>query len=550
MDNGASAPPQAPEGEVSVLGGLLIDPDAIPIVLGLLTESMFHHEPNRRIFRSVVRLHGRGVAGDLAIVGDDLRATGELDSVGGIAYLAELQDAVPTAANIEYHARTVLEAARWRSLERVFPAAREIREGGGTVDDALSAARGRIERLEAASLAAALPKALPLSEAPPPEPIRFAVDTLITAREPAMIVGPDGQGKTTILVHILCATIVGEPVFDRFDVLEGPVLLVSEEDSADVLANHAAAIAKAHGWDWERIRGGLHVLALTGVQLDQSVWREHILSEIKRIGAVAAGFDPYADLTSAEENSNDQVRPVKAFLREVGKAGATPILCHHAGKAGKPGEKSKKDRIRGATALGAACRSILFIEHNDMGLTVESLKLSRARAPRPFVVSLDVESDEGDTANWQRARLLYVTERQAEEDAADRFVLDTLERYPFSNSTEIKELAKGSGLAAPQVSAAIKRLHLLRRIEFEAGKRNSKHWYRPDISSLPKMDGQAGQGTLPSLPNPARQARGGPDEPAPLDREGRIGQGPRSAGQADVSEYEEEWESIRNRGEG
>lgn len=109
-------PPVSLEAEVAVLGGLLNDPDAVTRVVEIIDDTMFFREAHRRIFRAVARLFGRGAAADVITVGDELRNSGELESSGGLAYLAELLDAVPTAANIQYHARIVQSKALLRRL--------------------------------------------------------------------------------------------------------------------------------------------------------------------------------------------------------------------------------------------------------------------------------------------------------------------------------------------------------------------------------------------------------------------------------------------------
>ena len=109
-------PPYAPEAEISVLGGMLIDGDAVAHALEIVDDSMFYREGNRRIFRSMARLFQRGQVIDPVTISEELKKTDELDLVGGLAYLAELLDAGPTAANIEYHARIVRERALLRRL--------------------------------------------------------------------------------------------------------------------------------------------------------------------------------------------------------------------------------------------------------------------------------------------------------------------------------------------------------------------------------------------------------------------------------------------------
>lgn len=113
---GERKPPYAPEAEVSVLGAMLIDNDAVSKAVELLDDSMFYREANRRIFRAMARLFQRGEVVDAVTLSEDLGQTGEIESVGGHDYIAELMDAVPTAANVEYHARIVRERALLRRL--------------------------------------------------------------------------------------------------------------------------------------------------------------------------------------------------------------------------------------------------------------------------------------------------------------------------------------------------------------------------------------------------------------------------------------------------
>ncbi len=139
-------PPYSLEAEVSVLGGMLIDNDAVARAVEVVDESMFYREANRRLFRAMVRLFGRGDVVDVITLNEELKKTNELESAGGVAYLAELIDAVPTAANIEYHARIVREKAL---LRRLIDAASDIirdvyDHGERDVEDVLDQAEQRV----------------------------------------------------------------------------------------------------------------------------------------------------------------------------------------------------------------------------------------------------------------------------------------------------------------------------------------------------------------------------------------------------------------------
>ncbi len=139
-------PPWSPEAEVSVLGGVFLDREAIARSVEILDSSMFFREGHRRLFRAMARLFERGEVIDPITLGDELGKTDELESVGGLNYLAELLEAVPTAANIEYHAKIVREKAL---LRRLIEASQEtIRDafdqGDRAVTELLDEAEARI----------------------------------------------------------------------------------------------------------------------------------------------------------------------------------------------------------------------------------------------------------------------------------------------------------------------------------------------------------------------------------------------------------------------
>ncbi|HSE87652.1 MAG TPA: replicative DNA helicase [Candidatus Binatia bacterium] len=115
-DNLRKVPPQNLEAESSVLGGILLENDAVNLVLELLRPEDFYRESHRKIFRAMIELTDRSEPVDLITLSECLKSRGELDAVGGSAYLASLADFVPTAANISYYARIVREKAILRSL--------------------------------------------------------------------------------------------------------------------------------------------------------------------------------------------------------------------------------------------------------------------------------------------------------------------------------------------------------------------------------------------------------------------------------------------------
>lgn len=145
-------PPYSAEAEMAVLGGMLIDQDAVVKAVELVDDSMFHREAHRRLFRSLVRIWQRGDVIDEITVTDDLRKAGDFEAVGGVAFLASLLDAVPTAANIEYHCKIVREKAILRRLiEASTSIIQETYAWQGEVENLMDLAESRIFQLAQSS---------------------------------------------------------------------------------------------------------------------------------------------------------------------------------------------------------------------------------------------------------------------------------------------------------------------------------------------------------------------------------------------------------------
>jgi replicative DNA helicase len=118
------AAPPAPErtlphnldAERSVLGAILIDNDAFNVAAAVIGSRAFFRDAHRRIFDRMVALAERSQPIDLVTLKEELDRSGDLDEVGGPAYIASLLDGVPRATNVEYYARIVKEKSTLRGL--------------------------------------------------------------------------------------------------------------------------------------------------------------------------------------------------------------------------------------------------------------------------------------------------------------------------------------------------------------------------------------------------------------------------------------------------
>ena len=109
-------PPHNLDAEQSVLGSILLDNETYASLEGMLAADHFYKEGHRKIFRAIERLFRRGDPMDLVTLTEELRQSGELESVGSVPYLIGLADSVPTAAYADSYARIVLEKATLRDL--------------------------------------------------------------------------------------------------------------------------------------------------------------------------------------------------------------------------------------------------------------------------------------------------------------------------------------------------------------------------------------------------------------------------------------------------
>lgn len=112
-------PPHDIEAETATLGAILLDPDAIGVVIRYLRADNFYSLQNQKIFSAVLSLYNEGKTVDLITLSEKLRLEGELDAAGGSGYLASLTDTVPTSANVEYYAKIVLDRSVRRKLSAI-----------------------------------------------------------------------------------------------------------------------------------------------------------------------------------------------------------------------------------------------------------------------------------------------------------------------------------------------------------------------------------------------------------------------------------------------
>ena len=213
-------PPYDHEAEAAVLGGLLIDGEALHRVLPIIKGEDFHRARNRFCFEACSAVSQRGDAVDQITVARELQQQDRLEQVGGLAYLGQLIAETPTSVNVEYYAGIVADTAAKR---RIIDAGNKIAEiGFEDSGDAEEAMRQAVDTLFSVQPANAERGFIPLgsvldvylqgdigdvilTDAPPLQSGYNDLDSLLGGmqRSDMLIVGArPGLGKSSLALNI------------------------------------------------------------------------------------------------------------------------------------------------------------------------------------------------------------------------------------------------------------------------------------------------------------------------------------------------------------
>ena len=138
-------PPQSLEAEMAVLGSVMIDNDCIGKIFEIVDTQHFYRAVHQQIFMAARTLYEKNEPVDLITLTEELKRSNKLDEVGGAYYLTELAETIPSSANVEYHARIVLERFLMRRLiEESAAIAKECYDGIDDVYEIIDRSEQRI----------------------------------------------------------------------------------------------------------------------------------------------------------------------------------------------------------------------------------------------------------------------------------------------------------------------------------------------------------------------------------------------------------------------
>ena len=351
-------PPHSVEAEQAVLGGVLLDNDAWDRIADLLVGENFYRRDHRAVFNAVAGLCDEGRPCDAVTVAERLDRDGQLESAGGLAYLAELAENTPSAANVTAYAEIVRERAVLRDLIRVGTgiadaAFRPERRGAlDLLDDAERrifeiAERGAARRESVAIrdvLADVMERIDELSRSESPitgVPTGFTEldqktaglqrgDLIIVAGRPAM-------GKTSFSMNLVEEAAIRARLPVAVFSLEMPAeqLVMRMLSSLGRIDQHRVRTGRLEHEDWPRLTSALAILNDTNVFIvdDAALTPAELRARCRRlkrehgVGLVVVDYLQLMHVPGTRENRATEISEISRSLKALAKELMVPVVA-------------------------------------------------------------------------------------------------------------------------------------------------------------------------------------------------------------------------------
>jgi hypothetical protein len=377
-----------------------------------LLPAAFAHTPNRVIYERINAMEDAGLPIALDTLAEELKAKGQLETVGGQRYLSTVAGWRATTAEIRYlvervqvlyKQRRLTELSRMvvlRSAEGTLPAtAHGLASLAQTMAD---------EVLESASdFGWPKPVSAAALQANPPPTTDELIQGVLYRGGTMMLCGPSKAHKTYTLLEMALAVACGTNWLG-FKTCVAPVLYVNLELQGHAVAKRLTQICSAKGIEAPH---SLHFQNLRGKWVTADDLCRRLPKLIKDLGVGLVVVDPHYKVSStsgAEENSNDQQGQLLAVLEGVcNQHGAALALAHHFAK----GDSSSKNAIDRASGAGVMARwgdvMMTMTPHEEEDAMVMEMSLRNFAPVRAFVVRWEqprwVRDDELNPALLRRA---------------------------------------------------------------------------------------------------------------------------------------------------
>jgi len=361
-------PPKSTESEQALLGALLLDPSHLAKVSDILATGDFYARSHKVIYDTIATLVGEGIPVDIISTFERLQRDGNLEDAGGLVYLDQLAQSVPSASNVRRYAEIVVERSNLRQIIGLADQAATRAFKNEPAADILADAKAVIGRLaEERKLGVAGVPLLTLGELRErAHAVSWLVKHAIPADDVGMLFGASGTFKSFLAVDLAGHVAHGLNWLGR-RTQQGDVLYIAAEGGTG-LYNRFCAWHKARRLHYER--APIHVVPVA-IDLTQDARRVAEAANARKIKPRLVIVDTMSQTFAGEENS---AADVAGYFRALGAAireawGCAVLILHHTGH-------NVTERPRGSSAMRANLGYMLGVhrDEKEMIATLSCLK--------------------------------------------------------------------------------------------------------------------------------------------------------------------------------
>ncbi|OAI14322.1 replicative DNA helicase [Methylomonas lenta] len=395
-------PPNSIQAEQSVLGGLMLDNQTWDSVADKVVETDFYRRDHQLIFRSIAQLADKQDPFDVVTLSEVLESTGQLQDVGGLAYLGMLANDTPSAANIVAYANIVRDRSVLRQLIHVGTEISDSAfstEGRETADLLENAERKVFEIAEQrqrgqggfSSIKSLLAQAVDKIET------LYELDGDITGAstgftdldektsglQPAdliIVAGRPSMGKTTIAMNMAenVALKSGMPVAVFSMEMPGESLAMRMMSSLGRIDQHKVRTGKLDDDDWPRLTSAINLLAETKLFIDDTpaLTPTEVRSRARRLtrehgqlGLIVLDYLQLMQSPSSGENRVQQISDISRGLKALAKELNVPVIALsqlNRNLEQRPNKRPVMSDLRESGAIEQDADLIIFVYRDEV----------------------------------------------------------------------------------------------------------------------------------------------------------------------------------------
>jgi replicative DNA helicase len=395
-------PPSSIQAEQSVLGGLMLDNQMWDAVADKIVEGDFYRKDHQLIFRTIAKLADQQTPFDVITLSESLGATGELETVGGLAYLGMLAKDTPSAANIAYYATIVRDKSVLRQLIHVGTLISDsaFNTEGRETSDLLEQAEQEVFKIAEqrqrgqggfAPIKSLLAKAVDRIEMLFEQDSHITgeatgftdLDNLTSGLQPAdliIVAGRPSMGKTSIAMNMAenIAIKGGKPVAVFSMEMPGDALAMRMMSSLGRIDQHRVRTGKLEDNEWPRLTSAISLLGETKLFIDDTpaLSPTEVRSRARRLtrehgqlGLIVLDYLQLMQSPTSGDNRVQQISDISRSLKALAKELNVPVIALsqlNRNLEQRPNKRPMMSDLRESGAIEQDADLIIFVYRDEV----------------------------------------------------------------------------------------------------------------------------------------------------------------------------------------